>query len=351
MTSFKVLMSGIAGRCFVLPLLLMFVSCGGTDGDDSGEGPEGLVLKSDKVVVNNSGEDRVVFTVFFDGKEVTGSSSIVEQSTHTVVKDGVFTAKPNDRPGIYVFKATYQKYTSEAVEITIKADAFVKNVLLMQFTSNTCIYCPGMTDILENEVTKLAPGRICLMSFHRTMNQPADPYDVAAYVDPMKKHFLFNSYPTVILEHDSKWEKDNASVLKYLEESAQAGIAVNTGLSGNKLTATVKVKGAEGIPADCAVAVALLENGLQFVQSTITNPVMATHNQVVRHYLTDLFGDSQHTGTGKIAGDTEWSRTFSYEIPAEWIAGNMDMIVYVLTGDGKAVNCCKVKLGESVDYK
>lgn len=351
MTGLKTNLHRIAGSCFAMALLVLAIACGGSDGDDPQPEPKGLVLKADKNTVNNSGDDRVVFTVLYDGKDVTGSSSIVEQNTHTAVKDGVFSAGPNDKAGTYVFVATYQKYTSEAVNVEVRADAFVKHVLMMQFTSNTCIYCPGMTEILENDVVKLAPGRICLMSFHRTMNQPEDPYDVAEYVDPMKRHFQFNTYPTVILEHTSKWEKDNASVQKYLNTAADAGIAVTTSLSGQKLTATVKVKGAKDFSTDCVVAVALLENGLKYMQSTTTSPVMATHNQVVRRYLTDLFGDAQSTGSGKIAADTEWSRTFNTEIPAEWVIGNMDLIVYVLDGDGKAMNCCKVKLGESVDYK
>lgn len=351
MTGIKINLLRKVGSYCALALLVIATSCGGSEGDGPQPEPKGLVLKADKESINNSGGERVVFTVLYEGKDVTGSSNIVEQNTHTNIKNGIFSAGPDDKPGTYVFVATYQKYTSESVSVTVRADAFIKNVLMMQFTSNTCIYCPGMTEILENDVVKLAPGRICLMSFHRTVYQPEDPYDVAEYVDPLKKHFLFNTYPTVILEHDYKWEKDNASVQKYLNNMADAGIAVTTSLSGRKLTATVKVKGAKDFSGECMVAVALLENGLLYLQSTLTSPVMATHNQVVRRYLTDLFGDAQSTGSGKIAGDSEWTRTFNTEIPTDWVIGNMDMIVYILDGDGKAVNCCKVKLGESVDYK
>lgn len=77
MTGLKTNLHRIAGSCFAMALLVLAIACGGSDGDDPQPEPKGLELKADKNSVNNSGDDRVVFTVLYDGKDVTASSSIV----------------------------------------------------------------------------------------------------------------------------------------------------------------------------------------------------------------------------------------------------------------------------------
>lgn len=331
---------------FILLLTGLAFACGGNDGSDDPQPdePGGFMLKADKDTVDNTGHDRIRFTVWLGDKDVTAQSSIVNQSTHEELKDNFFSPAETCEKGFYTFKATYKKHESAGIKITvIDGESFLKHLFLMYFTSVYCPNCPRYTAALEQEVLPLSPGRVDLLGLHGDLSGAPDPY-THRHTNTLLTHFNLPGYPFVVIDHRLKWGAEIEQLTAALNEIGLAGIALNTSVDENRqLTAEVRVKARRDFEQPCSVAVVLLEDGLK------TNN--ETFNWVLRDYLTDVYGDKESSGTGNIGWNKEWSRTFRFSLPEAYAIENMRLMVYVLSPEGRALNSRQVKLGEKADYE
>ncbi len=93
----------------------VIVSCGG-DGDKPGPEKGKLVISASSEEIMNDGEDAVVFTVKYDGEDVT--SSAVIKMNGEVFTGTTFTSTET---GTFKFKAEYDGVTSNEVTVTVNA--------------------------------------------------------------------------------------------------------------------------------------------------------------------------------------------------------------------------------------
>lgn len=330
------------------------VNCGGSDGGEDDPQPQPgadtLVLKISKDTVVNNGFDGVTFTVWLGNKDVTAGSTIAEQKSHKQVEGAMFTPEMGASVGKYIFTAQYKKLSSSPVTLeVIDAEWFVRHALVQQKTSTFCVYCEALIMILEQDLIFLSPGRIDLMAFHGDMTAGQDPFTVS-YTLPLFNKFGLSGFPQALINHNINWSTSvfsNDVVQAELDQPGIVGIALEPTVSGRQLTVNVGVKSQVNFEKPCRVAVAVLENGLSAPQMG----KVITHNWVVRSYLSELFGDAEESGQGKIAREEEWTKQYTYTIPDEYVVENMDVIVYVLDASGKALNSRKVKIGEKGDYE
>ena len=97
---------------------------------------------------------------------------------------------------------------------------------------------------------------------------------------------------------------------------------------------------------------AVLENDLYAVQTGAVTDEDNYHNHVVRKYLTDLYGEEYKIAKGTLKSTEEYTKSFSYAVPAEFKKANLEVMVYLLkTSDKSALNCQTVLAGQKVDYE
>ncbi len=318
--------------------------------DDSKEA--GLRLEADKEFILANGQEEVKFKVFSEGVEVTAEAVIKEQASGEVLVNGMFTTSV---AGSYTFVAEYAGAKSEPVTVRAeKGEGFKKNVLVMKFTAIGCYACPQSEKAIR-QAEKDAPGRVYPISIYGTLGQMKE-FMIEEYINSFKKYFAFSEYPTVIIDHADRWRYGNGiedmAFEKALKAKADAGIAIATSWKGDELNVEVKVKGRSTIDYGTHLVVAVLENDLYAEQTGALTEEDNYHQHVVRHYLTDLYGEEYKIAKGTIGADKEYTQTFRWTPPAEFKKNKLEVMVYLLKTSGKsAVNCQTVIAGNRVDYE
>lgn len=323
----------------MLGIFAMTCACGG--GDD---GKKELVLNVDRNDIQANGKDEAVFTVMYDGTDVTAQSSITVNADASGLERNVFkTAKK----GNYLFQAQYEGEQSNSVEITAGDEMFFqKNLLLQMYTSTDCGYCPATKALLVS-IEKAFPKEVFVVCYHGKMyaeNPFATPESVAALEvlwDELGNRGAFApAYYDYIARLYSAEMRD--VVKERLTVKGEQGIALTTSVDGNKAEITAKIKTLVPMDGEYRLVVLLMENNC-FAEST-------RYDNVFRYCLTDLRGDVVENITEK----KEIVNTYTKTIPATVKKDDLVVVAYLLrhtSGAKEAVNSQGVKLGESLDYQ
>ena len=96
--------------------LLGFAAC--EENTKVDETPDPVVeLKADKSAIVGDGEDKVIFTVFVDKIDRTTECNIINLKDNSILEGNTFATTV---AGEYQFKATFDKYASESVSVTVE---------------------------------------------------------------------------------------------------------------------------------------------------------------------------------------------------------------------------------------
>ena len=96
--------------------LLGFAAC--EENTKVDETPDPVVeLKADKSAIVGDGEDKVIFTVFVDKIDRTTECNIINLKDNSILEGNTFATTV---AGEYQFKATFDKYASESVNVTVE---------------------------------------------------------------------------------------------------------------------------------------------------------------------------------------------------------------------------------------
>lgn len=161
---------------------------------DDGQNGGTLSIKADRQEILADGQDAAVITVEYDGRQVTEGVSFYDQSNIPVpVKSMRFTTKTE---GEHKFFATYNGVKSNTLAIkavdfiapAVPADpdpfgtSFRKRVLLTQFTSTGCTFCPSVVSLLR-DLSKDAgyKDKFVLGASHADMDGYQNGDDPASY--------------------------------------------------------------------------------------------------------------------------------------------------------------------------
>ena len=153
----------ILNSLFAAAAAVAMISCtGNADPDNAGSG---LEMKSSAYYIAAGGSDEAYLSVWYDGKEVTGSPDItvyiIEESGETSVYED--TAWSSEEECEVRFYAEWNNEVSEPITVAAvngiaevpedpdpdEWSRFAKNTLMVQGTSVGCPYCPYVMDALD----------------------------------------------------------------------------------------------------------------------------------------------------------------------------------------------------------
>lgn len=346
----------------------------------------GLVLAADKNVIADDGIDAVQFTVKNEGKDVTAEVEYLDGTTvMTGVVGGKFTSSVVKE---YRVRARYNGELSNQVIVTVKEKAFTKEATMLYFTATWCIWCPlGVGRVMACE--EAYPDRVNSLFFHELRKgeeyEPLEIFNIDATFDMESWIGGIGGLPGVKVDNDYSFSHQTgepANLVQSLEKGeyvGSCGLAIDSKLVGDKMTATVRFKNEDSklLDKDLRMVVWVTEDGLVYKQARgfekdpskepeLVEPY--THNRVVRACISINEVDGNYKGVevpaaGKAIGG-EFTQDFEYTVPAataerpnDFNTANMHVVAYVYLKEGPQtslhtiLNSQKVAFGKAVDYQ
>lgn len=280
---------------------------------------------------------------------ITGSNTIDLTATSrifvntTAITGNTFTTTAAGTLSVYATYVTSANVTltSPTIQITVQqAINFNKRVLIEDYTGTWCQYCPRIAYAIEQ--VRAQTSDAVVVSIHRGN----DPYNYAP-ASTLENLIGLQGYPTGMLNRKTEWispETSNITQAVNLTSGVnpRVGLAMNTTLSGNTATVEVNVKFGKNF-SNLKLVVYALQDNLIYNQTNSTsyyggvNPIVNFHyDDVLRGFLTlSILGDGIPGSTN--LNDT-YSRSFTYTIPANYVAANMHYVAFVIDANGNALN-------------
>lgn len=352
--------------------VFMAVSCGERPLDDTQKDGSKLTLESDRTEILADGTDVAVLTVKLDGEVVTEGVQFYDLSNVPVVVNGMnFKTKV---VGEHSFYAIYNSIASDPIKINATEFAspslpedkdpsntsFRKRVMLTQFTSTGCTFCPRVSSLLRDlAADEVYSDRFVLAASHADMQGYPNGDDPASWsdVNSLMRTFNILGYPTLLADLQGELSAYDLTVLKdlvddfYGDGTASAGIAANSYVQDNALVVKAVVKAAK--PASFRVGAVLLEDGIYGKQTSAPDESYNTHNNCVRLYDADdsFYGYS----VGRLsAGETGEHLFVMKGLEAGWDLSKCKLLLYVSSPSGVNQvidNAVVLPIGKSVGFE
>lgn len=304
--------------------------------------PEDLELKltaSRNLVQVNV--DEVILTVYLGDEVITDDVTFYDGNFKVLNIPNFRYIAP--KAGDQVIWASYGTYNSDeilikAIDIPIpetpedpqpESTDFKARVLMTEFTTTGCAYCPNMKILLHNALSdEKVADKVVLTACHSGLiNGKADPAFVKTTFDDFcnvsgfpnvnfDMYYSFGNY-TVGASEMRQLINDMYSV----KADVAAGIAVNSALYDESLVAKVTVKAA--VDAEYRIGAFLLEDGIYGVQSGgSAEDWMNTHDGVIR-YIDSQYGKDQYFGhsVGVVEKGCTADYVFDWDLDVIWSEG------------------------------
>ena len=304
--------------------------------------PEDLELKltaSRNLVQVNV--DEVILTVYLGDEVITDDVTFYDGNFKVLNIPNFRYIAP--KAGDQVIWASYGTYNSDeilikAIDIPIpetpedpqpESTDFKARVLMTEFTTTGCAYCPNMKILLHNALSdESVADKVVLTACHSGLiNGKADPAFVKTTFDDFcnvsgfpnvnfDMYYSFGNY-TVGASEMRQLINDMYSV----KADVAAGIAVNSALYDESLVAKVTVKAA--VDAENRIGAFLLEDGIYGVQSGgSAEDWMNTHDGVIR-YIDSQYGKDQYFGhsVGVVEKGCTADYVFDWDLDVIWSEG------------------------------
>ena len=287
-------------------------------------------------VVDNYDNDVTSESTFYvDGVAITGTKySTTTSGLHEVY--AVYTSLNGD----------LQSATSNFVVFR-----FTQKVLVEDYTGTWCGYCPRLAYKLEQ--AEQQNSSVIGVAIH---NDDPMEYENEAQ---MRGQYGVTGLPAGRINRTITWNESLDQVIGYTEENQGLGLAINSSLSGDNVSADVKIA-YDVATSGNKLVVYLLEDGLIYPQVNYMNndssspwfgagdPIVGfVHNNVLRKSFTDIFGDAIPDGLAL----GEHTATFNLTIPSS-VQDNskMEIVAFVLNTFGTVVNVQHAAIGVNQDF-
>lgn len=287
------------------------------------------------------------------GNEVTVNSTLTAE-TGTVTNPVTFA-----NPGTYNVVATYtledgSTLTSNTVVLNAVESTHTTKVMIEDYTGTWCQYCPRLAYAVEQAVE--ASENIIPVAIHDD-NEMLFPY-----ANEMESTFGVTGFPQGRVNRTIVWNESTAQPVNLLDNRQKMGLAINSSISGNTITAQVRVHYDLKITSENRIVVYLLEDGLVYPQVNfyngdpsspyyqLGNPIQNfVHDNTARITFTDIYGDVipfADAGTG-----STFTANYSVTVPASvQNTANLELVAFVVGTDNKVLNVQKADLGENKDF-
>lgn len=310
-----------------------------------------LEFVADRVLLSVDNNEMAVFSVFFNGEDVTAESRILDVTGDVPIELQGAEFLPQEA-GEYKFQAYFMDVPTQVLNIrALKENGsgnFLKKWMIMKFTATWCVNCPGMSDAIKSVKNEM-PGRIIDIEVHHI-----DDFETVAgkkYVE----YFNVSAIPVAIVDLNKGTQTSVASAT-LLKNSINRVVDANLPVCGVKIASAAQderlvVDVESTITGDgrYKFAVALLGDGL--VKAQTGGSTDYVHNGV-------LMGMLQQDAMGDDLGECKAGETVSrrYDYPMENLSGTgkYRLVAFILKECGPEAylvnNTTECKLYGSTDY-
>ena len=330
------------------------------------------VLTVDDSEIDLATEPQAVFTVTYNGQDVTSESKIYSTLSSIELKGNIYVP---EREGEHVFVAEYAGMTSESVTVTVTDSGlasveskFDRHVSVIEFTGAWCVNCPEgydkMKGILAYPQLAKYKDNIHLCAFHSD-EEGTDTLAIAQTQD-LFKMFKGLAYPSFVTDMRTSGVLTDDGVANFrpsieasfTEHLPHCGVAVSSTLAADKAEVTVRLTSEKA--SQYRVVVLVVQDKIRGWQKTPTysdGQDDYNHRHVVRKVVTayaDTFTGEKLTEDGRIAAGQEASKTWNVDIDRRWVLENTQIYALALDGNGfvNNMNVCAIDGGDSgYDYK
>ena len=344
----------------MLAFVAAFFSCSGNIDDSSLP-----VLEVNDTEIDLATETQAVFTVKYNGLDVTAESSLVSSAEGLV--GNIYT--PTE-PSTAVFKAVYNGLESNEVTVTvINTDVKVeskydRHVLVAEFTGASCAFCPEGFDNMSLQLSKPAmaayKSNIHIAAFH-SEEMGKDSLAIAATMD-LKSMFSGLDLPSYTIDFrdagglnsDGLAGFNTAIKASFQDYTPHCGVAVSSALSSDRKSAEIHVRVTSELTSEYRVVVLVVQDKIVGYQKHGTYGELNdyTHKHVVRQVVTeyaDTFAGEKITEDGKIAAGDEVAKLWTIQVDKRWVVENTEIYALALDQNGYVnnVNVCALDGGDS----
>lgn len=286
-------------------------------------------------------------------------NEVTTLSTLTAEIGEITTPTTFDTPGTYNVVATFTLedggvLTSNSVEVKAVESTHSTKVMVEDYTGTWCQFCPRLATAVEDAVA--ADSNIIPVAIHDDADMPFPN------VNSLLSTFGITGFPSGQLNRTIVWNESVAQPVALLENRQHMGLAINSSLSGNTITAEVKVHYDLKVSENHRLVVYILENGLVYPQVNFYNGDPSSpwfgagnpipdfvHDHTARAVITNLYGDNipaEDTGT-----DSTYTRNFSVAVPGNVEnSSNLELVAFVVGPDNTVLNVQQADLGENQDF-
>lgn len=349
--------------------IALFVSCAGTVDDTALP-----VLVASDYEIDLATETSAVFTVTYNGEDVTSQAVILSDLTSQELQGNVFTPL---QPQTVTFYAQYNGKDSDPVNVNVidttpveVESKYDRNVCIVEMTGAWCVNCPKGYNLMYEKMSlpsnKDIKDNIFICAFHSDL-EGEDTLAIAATQD-IAKQYKVSGYPSFLTDFRTLGVLDEAgatdfipSIRKSLEDyPAHCGVAVSSSLNAEKNSSEITVRLASEKSAEYRVLVLIVQDKIVGKQKTpmfMDGQDDYVHNHVVRKVVTaygDTFSGEKLTENSIIGAGEEKSGTWTVDIPENWVLENTKVYAIALDSEGYAnnMNVCAIDGGDSgYDYK
>ena len=295
---------------------------------------------------NNGSSVTATSTFYVNGTAITGSSF----TTTTAGTLDIFATHVN---------SLGETLTSPTIQVVVNnVINFNKRVLIEDFTGTWCQYCPRVSYAIE--LVNAQTSDATIVAIHR-YNSSIDPFNFSGATD-LEDQIGLSGYPTAMLNRTTEWnypETATTSISQAVNLTSgvnpKLGVAMETTTSGNTSTVNVKVKFGKNF-SNLKLVVYALEDNLIYNQTNSTsyyggaNPIVGfEHDHVLRAVLSSsILGE---TITGSTNLNDEFSKSFTYNIPANVNASNVRFVAFVIDSSNKALNSREAGPNETQSFE
>jgi hypothetical protein len=297
-------------------------------------------------------EGSAFFIVMDDlGNEVTGIA------TYSAEPGALTNPATFSSPGTYNVVATFtlpdnSTLTSNTLVIKAVESTHTTKVMVEDYTGTWCQYCPRLAYALEQAVA--ADSNIIPVAVHDDNDMPFPN------VNSMLNTFGITGFPSGRVNRTINWNESTSQPVALLANRQNMGLAINSSLSGNTITAEVRVHYDLKADSQNRIVVYLLENGLVYPQVNFYNGDPSSpyyqqgnpipdfvHDHTARITFTDVYGDNiPATDTGNT-----YTANYSVSVPASvQNSANLELVAFVVGPDNKVLNVQKADVGENKDF-
>ncbi|WP_437917976.1 Omp28-related outer membrane protein [Sphingobacterium sp. LRF_L2] len=237
-----------------------------------------------------------------------------------------------------------------------------KNVLIMEFVSFDCVYCPSVTEVLKIAANEKFPNRIDIISVHGRLEEE-DPMEFKGYKQFQNYFYNITGYPAVIVDQREdlvtvgSFDATTSSFLSRFDAVSPVGISISTlKTSDDQVQIVAGIANNKKNTANYRLAVAVLENKIIYKQADLVDGGLQwidnyEHNHVLRAFLSEnYFGDL----IGTLVDDEIYSKKFTYSVPNGVNIDNLSVVAYVVEAKGFSdrvvLNSRSVDIGQSVTF-